>query len=126
METTKPKRAKPSRTTVDLGAWVRPEVKQRAVEEAQRRSLSVSEYVAALIRAEAPRERPAAGLSDLALAGHRVVAALDEARERGETSSVECLTALRAEIVRALLLLRPSYDALVDLGDESRDDWSGR
>ncbi len=123
MPKAKTQRAKPVRTTVDLGAYVRPEVKQRANEEARRRSLSVSEYVSALIRAEAPPVRPASGLSDLALAGHRVVAALDAARARGETSSVGCLTALRAEIVRALLLLRPSYDALAD---EKRDDWSGR
>ena len=134
MEQRKP----PNRTTVNLGAWVRPEVKERAETLAAKKGLTLGAFVAARIDGAGSRSedesnfegsRPAAHASDLALAAHRIVVTLDALRKRASeggdvTGAVAELVALRKDVTAALIPLSQAYDKNLD-ERRVRDEWSG-
>jgi glycine/serine hydroxymethyltransferase len=122
-------RKQPNRTTVDLGAQVRPGVRDLADQRAREYGLTRSAYVSALIKGEQPEEPVAkAGTTTtataLALAGNRVVAILDRLRGSRDPLTpavVAELTGIRKGLIAALMAARPAYDAACG----SADDWSG-
>jgi hypothetical protein len=111
------------RSTETLYLRVRPEVRARAIEIANRYGLSVSDYVSALILSEHPAPKLTVEMGALAILGNRVVRAL-AALPADALEARPALTALRRAIVETMLERRSDYDARLDSpGVEGR--WEG-
>ncbi|MGA8474531.1 MAG: hypothetical protein WB681_05640 [Candidatus Cybelea sp.] len=101
------------RSTETLYLRVRPEVRQRALDEGEQSGLSISEYVAGLIMGKEPIPRLAVEIGSLAVLGQRVVAALAQMPpEAIETR--EAVVVLRRAIVDLMLARRAGYDTRLD------------
>jgi hypothetical protein len=88
-------RKKPVRTTCDLGVWARPEVRDRAEDDARRFGLTRSQYVSNLILETVPEEEAAAGAAVLGEACAHLVRTLAELHVKQDVD----LTRLEAELM---------------------------
>lgn len=128
MDKEQPRR--PNRAQVPFNLRVAPEVKLRAERDAADvGAKSVASYVASLIEGAELSVRAGAVVTDLALAGHRIMVTLDAVRERlapdkGAAILAE-LQGLRHDVTAALLASRSLYDAELDRAGVN-DDWSIR
>ena len=101
------------RSTETLYLRVRPEVRERALGEAEQNGLSVSEYVSGLILGKEPIPRLAVEIGSLAVLGQRVVAALAQLPPEA-IESRGAVVALRRAIVDLMGAHRASYNARLD------------
>lgn len=104
------------RSTEPLYLRVKPEVRDRAFEEAARRGLTVSEFVGSLVLDVQPTSKLGADVGALAVLGQQVVAAL-AALPPEALQAREALTALRRAIIDQMLERRDHYDGQLDRRD---------
>lgn len=117
------------RTTQPLGAWVEPGVIVRAKHDAQRYGMTLSAYVSALVGGDDPRGKVGADLTPLALAGNRVMRAMEAVTARANAGDdvglvLDELRGLQREIAGTLYAMRSAYDAVLDKRPGRPDDWS--
>ncbi len=113
-----------SRSTVELKLRVRPEVKARAIAEANAlpTPIPVSQWVAALIMNADPLP-PGGELGELVRLGRRVIVALN-ALPSEAVEARQALVDLRRAIAEALFKARANYDEKLDSRDGgASSDW---
>lgn len=103
------------RTTEDLHLTVPRDVAMRAKVNAQRLGLTPSDYVAMLVRGQAPVGRPAADMQDVALAGNRIVRAIGAltATSPDVAEGVRLLRQAQQFIATELAKATPAYEAAI-------------
>jgi hypothetical protein len=115
-------RKPPIRTTKDVHLTMSRDAEEALRTHAQRLGYTESEYVAILVRGQAPIARPAADMQDVALAGNRIIRAIDAIAKPDEREAVRLLREAQHFIAAELRKAEPAYEAAV-ASQVSNDSW---
>jgi hypothetical protein len=107
-------RKPPNRTTEDVHLTLLRDLASKLKGNAQALGLTLSDYVAALVKGQEPIARPAAEMQDVALAGNRVVRAIGLLEADGDHAAIlRLLREAQRFIAAELRKAQPAYEEAV-------------